>query len=127
MAESSTSHTSDGEVEADRFATVVRVVGSVGPPTCRWETVRVEPDTTTPDIRVTPTDAPPDDLPVGELVEMLNEAFEVELGRRRAALLGEAPVAEPDSGVRAARGLLVAGCLGVCVWAGILALLVALA
>lgn len=83
------------------------------------------------DTRVTPTEAPttapPDDLPVGELVEMLNEAFEVELERRRAAHAGEAAVPEPDSGIRAARGLLVAGALGVCVWTGILALLVVLA
>ena len=87
----------------------------------------MEPDTPMTDTRVATTEAPPDDLPVGELVEMLNEAFEVELQRRRAALDGEAAVPEPDSGVRAARGLLVAGGLGVCVWTGILALLIALA
>ena len=86
----------------------------------------MEPDTIT-DTRATPTDAPPEDLPVGELVELLNEAFEVEVQRRRAALVGDATVPEPDSGVRAARGLLVAGGLGMCVWAGIIGLLVALA
>lgn len=90
--------------------------------------MRAETDPTTTDTRIAPaTEALPEDIPVVELVEMLNEAFEVELRRRRATLSGEAPIVEPDSGVRAARGLLVAGALGVCVWTGILALLIILA
>ncbi|MEO1063443.1 MAG: hypothetical protein AAFZ07_18670 [Actinomycetota bacterium] len=90
--------------------------------------MRAETDTTSLDPTIAPaTDAPPEDVLVGELVEMLNEAFEVEVRRRQAALAGESPVAEPDSGVRAARGLLIAGAIGVAVWSGILALLVVLA
>ena len=95
----------------------------------------VEHENTMTDEPISPIADPPvapgepgfEDLPVRDLVDLLNEAFEVELDRRRASLIGDAPVVDPDSGVRAARGQQGAGGIGMVVWAGIVALLVAVA
>lgn len=60
------------------------------------------------------------DVPVHELLEVLNSAFAVEVERKRAELAGLPTIPEPDAGVRFARGLLVAGGIGVAVWGAIL-------
>lgn len=68
-----------------------------------------------------------DQIPLRQLVDVLNEEFELELSRRRS----ERQVAEiaeaDDNGLRFVRGLLLASAIGITIWGGILALLIALA
>lgn len=75
------------------------------------------------------TTIPPEleQLPVRELVELLNDAFDVELQRRHASHRSEPAIVDHDAGVRAAKGLMVAGLTGLAMWTGILAVIIALA
>ncbi|MEM9035450.1 MAG: hypothetical protein AAGA99_19985 [Actinomycetota bacterium] len=63
-------------------------------------------------------------VPVEQLVELLNDAFDAELERRRAALEADAELVDPDSGLRAAKGLMIASAAGAAVWTGIIATIV---
>jgi hypothetical protein len=60
-------------------------------------------------------------------VDLLNDAFDVELQRRYASHRSEPAVPDHDAGVQAAKGLMIAGLTGLAMWAGILAVVVALA
>lgn len=77
----------------------------------------------------TTTTIPPEleEIPVPELVELLNDAFDVELRRRLDSHRAEEVVADPDAGLRAAKGIMIAGLVGLAMWAGILAVIVAFA
>lgn len=87
-------------------------------------TVENETTTTTADLAVPPE---LEQVPVRELVDLLNDAFDVEMERRWAQLRSEPVVPDHDAGLRAAKGIMIAGVTGILMWAGILAALVALA
>lgn len=66
-------------------------------------------------------------VPVQRLVELLNEAFAEELERHRALAEAQTPVFDANSGIRAAKGLMIASATGSAIWAGIVAAIVVVA
>lgn len=76
------------------------------------------------DRRGFPTDEP--EIPVRELLDTLNEAFQVEIDRKKALIAGLPTVSDADAGVRFARGLFLAGGIGVATWGLILVVILML-
>lgn len=66
------------------------------------------------------------EIPVQELLATLNDAFAVELERKKALLAGLPTVSDADAGVRFARGLFLAGGIGVATWGLILVVILML-
>lgn len=96
-------------------------------PTAETSATATAPDTGSPEeVEDRRGIATADEIPAAELARLLNDAFAVELARKRASLGVEPALHDPDAGTRFLKGLFLAGAVGIAAWGAILLLLLAL-